>query len=194
MNKLCLLNFIFKANKRIMAQTNEPEKIRLEDKQEEYLKLEVGKLNNEVGKLLDEANSREKYSITIITGVAGWVLANIRDEEFQLLIAISFIPFISTLVYGISVLFIYDNIKWIGEYLLKIENYYLENPSELDGKGWGWEKYYNFKNSNKRFVKTTKFLWVLQIVLCLTLFVVVYKKDSIFPKKSELQQTKCCKK
>ncbi|MBB3840721.1 hypothetical protein FHS57_004741 [Runella defluvii] len=177
-----------------MAQTNEPEKIRLEDKQEEYLKLEVGKLNNEVGKLLDEANSREKYSITIITGVAGWVLANIRDEEFQLLIAISFIPFISTLVYGISVLFIYDNIKWIGEYLLKIENYYLENPSELDGKGWGWEKYYNFKNSNKRFVKTTKFLWVLQIVLCLTLFVVVYKKDSIFPKKSELQQTKCCKK
>lgn len=194
MNKLCLLNFIFKANKRIMAQTNEPEKIRLEDKQEEYLKLEVGKLNDEVGKLLDEANSREKYSITIITGVAGWVLANIRDEEFQLLIAISFIPFISTLVYGISVFFIYDNIKWIGEYLLKIENYYLKNPSELDGKGWGWEKYYNFKNSNKRFVKTTKFLWVLQIVLCLTLFVVVCKKDSIFPKKSELQQTKCCKK
>jgi len=90
-----------------MAKTNEPKKVPLTKEQEEYVKMEVGKLNNEVGKLLEEANSREKYSITIITGVAGWVLANIRDEELQILIGISFIPLVSTLVYGISAFYIH---------------------------------------------------------------------------------------
>ncbi|MCA0229471.1 MAG: hypothetical protein LCH91_03340 [Bacteroidetes bacterium] len=177
-----------------MAKTNEPKKVPLTKEQEEYVKMEVGKLNNEVGKLLEEANSREKYSITIITGVAGWVLANIRDEELQILIGISFIPLVSTLVYGISAFYIHKNIEWIGEYLLKIEDYFFENPSQKDGEGWGWEKYYNFKNSNKSFVKTTKFLWFLQVCLCLSLFIVIGYRDALFPKKPVENHAKCYRK
>ena len=162
-----------------MTEIKIPEKIPLTPSQEDFLKKEAGKLNSEVEKLLEETRSREKYSLTIIAGVAVWVFTHLNDTDIRLLEAISLIPFIITLIYGISVKYLYDNIKWIGIYLLRIENYFLETSKGSDGNPWGWEKYFDSENRKGKFVNITWGSWILQVLLAIALFILVSNKDKL---------------
>jgi hypothetical protein len=68
-------------------------------------------------------------------------------------------PVITTTTFGLSVLFLYMNIIWIGAYLNKIEAYFLgENPH-----GFGWEKHFKKANEFHWFVITTILMWIIQL-------------------------------
>lgn len=154
-----------------------PAIIPLSPSQEDYLKKEADKLNSEIEILLGETRSREKYSLTIIAGVAVWIFTHLCDTNIKLLQAISCIPIITTLVYGISVRYIYDNIKWIGTYLKRIEDYFLGIVKNSNENIWGWEKYFNTENRKRKFVNVTLVSWILQLLLAIALFTVVTYKD-----------------
>src|SRR5579863_532259 len=101
------------------------------DNQKEFLLKEYDKLNNEVAKLLEETRTREKYSLTIISIVSAWIYTEILKKpndnvipltDLVLLVRLlSWIPLTITFFYGVSVLLLYKNISWIGDYLHKIE-------------------------------------------------------------------------
>lgn len=135
--------------------------------QKEHVLREWEKLNTELEKLLAETRSREKYSITILAGVASWALLHEKTAKEPLpddaLRIISWIPIISTALFAISVLALYFNILWIGDYLKKIETYFLGK----NDYGFGWEN--DFKKTNKwhLFVWTTVIIWAVQIVLAI---------------------------
>jgi hypothetical protein len=152
---------------------NETDK--LSSSQEEYLKKEYDKLNSEVEKLMEETRSREKYVLTILAAIAAWICTNI-EKKTALLCIISMIPFITTLIYGISVFFLYKNIGWIGIYLLRIENYFFKNKNETDGSGWGWEKYFSSADKKKKFVTVTYVLWFFELLLTILLILFVLKE------------------
>lgn len=139
--------------------------------QEDYLKLEAAKLNSEVEKLLEESRSREKYSLTIIAAIAAWIFTHLHDTNIGLLKIVSCIPLVTTLIYGVSVKYLYDNIKWIGEYLKKIEDYFLENGRDNDNNILGWEKYFDSENKKGKFVKVTWAIWLLQILLAIVVLI-----------------------
>lgn len=169
-----------------MAEPIISTKILLSDPQEDFLKKEADKLNSEVEALLEETRTREKYSLAIIAGVAVWIVSNVNSLDIRLLQAISVVPFITTLIYGISVWCLYKNIQWIGDYLLKIENYFFETSTDGSGNTWGWEKYFNAENKKSRFVKITIGSWILQGLLAVALFVLVSNKDKLLiPQKTD---------
>jgi hypothetical protein len=156
-----------------MNQVAKVEEAKLSPSQESYLKSEVEKLNKELEKLLEETRSREKYSLTIIAGIAAWVFTNLSFPKDLLIIkAVSCIPLITTLIYGISVRFLYENILWIGIYLRKIEDHFLKDSIEF-----GWEKFLTVENKKRKFVRTTTGIWIFQLLLAifLVIFVSIYK-------------------
>lgn len=129
--------------------------------------------------MLQETRSREKYSLTILAGVAVWVFTNLNDNNFVLLRLVSFVPLITTLIYGISVKFLYDNIKWIGNYLRRIEDYFMDNAKDSNGNFWGWEKYFDSENKKGKFVNVTWGIWILQLFLALALVILVCYKNNL---------------
>jgi hypothetical protein len=155
-----------------MTESSITDKVSLSTSQNEYLTSEVAKLNNEVEKLLAETRSREKYSLTILAAVSVWVFTNLNAHNATLLKAVSFIPLVTTLVYGISVKYLYDNIKWIGIYLRRIEDHFLGDAKDNQGP-WGWEKYFDSENKKLKFIRVTWGIWILQLLLAIILFVLV---------------------
>jgi hypothetical protein len=157
----------------------------MEDNQT-YLLKEFDKLNAEIAKLLEETRSREKYSLTIIAVVSAWIYKesfdikcsnnHSKDDFISLIHTLSWIPLITTFFYGISVLFLYKNIKWIGQYLLKIENIFLDNFKDQNDVVMGWEKYFEGENRKKNFVIWTQVFWILQILIAI---LVVYKSYNL---------------
>ena len=149
-----------------------------------YLLKEFDKLNAEVAKLLEETRTREKYSLTIIAAVSAWIYTATFDKKggttlergqfLDLIHALSWIPLLTTVLYAISVLLLYKNIKWIGQYLLKIENIFLENYKGQDGLLMGWEKHFDRENKKKYFVNWTWTFWIVQILMAL---LIVYKSS-----------------
>jgi len=162
-----------------MSQPSFPDRVPLTPSQDDFLLKEAGKLNSEVEKLLEETRSREKYSLTIIAGVAVWVFTHLSDTNIGLLKAVSCIPMVTTLIYGISVKYLYDNIKWIGIYLRRIEDYFLWNAKDSNNNFWGWEKYFDTENKKSKFVNVTWGSWILQIILAVALFTLVCYKDNL---------------
>ena len=165
-----------------MSQPSLPDGVTLTSSQEDFLKKEADKLNSEVEKLLEETRSREKYSLTIIAGVAVWVFTHLSDTAIGLLKAVSCIPLITTLIYGISVKYLYDNIKWIGIYLRRIEDYFLGSAKDNKDNLWGWEKYFDSENKKSKFVNVTWGSWILQLILAVALFILVSYKDYLIAK------------
>ena len=157
------------------------------ENQKNFLLREYDKLNNEVGKLLEETRTREKYSLTIISIVAAWIYSQIinnpQDDSFlknhliKIIHLLSFIPLIITFLYGISVLLIYKNIKWIGGYLSIIEKTFVDNLEYSKGKVYGWENYFDERNRKSYFVTWTWAFWILQIIIGITL---IYKSYSVY--------------
>lgn len=158
----------------------------MEDSQKEFLLKEYDKLNNEVAKLLEETRTREKYSLTVISLVAAWIFTEIirkpteaniaRNDLVPLLRLLSWIPLIITLLYGISVLLIYQNIKWIGKYLSKIEKKFINGLKYAENNVFGWENYFNDKNRKSYFVNWSWVFWILQIAISIA---VIFKTYSI---------------
>lgn len=154
------------------------------DSQKNYLLKEYDKLNNEVAKLLEETRSREKYSLTLISIVSTWIYTEIikfpkdigikKDSFIPIIHLLSWIPLAITLLYGISVLLIYKNIKWIGAYLSRIEKSFINDLQDSDGKVFGWEKYFNEKNRKSFFVLWTWCFWIIQIIIAVTLIIKSY--------------------
>lgn len=142
-----------------MARAALPEPVKMTLSEEEHIVREWDKLNKEIEKLLDETRSREKYSITIIAGVATWVLTNKNCEYTAAYKIVSFIPIITTFLFGLSVLFLYLNILWISKYLTKIENYFLyKHPNKF-----GWENHFMSENKWHNFVVITIVMWFVQL-------------------------------
>jgi hypothetical protein len=150
-----------------MTNTHSPEKTGLSDPQKEHVIREWEKLNKELEKLMAETRSREKFSITIIAGVASWALVHAHTATEPLppdaLYIISWIPLISTLLFAISVFTLYRNIIWIGDYLAKIEDYFLGD----NDFSFGWEKYFTKTNKRHLFVGTTIIIWAVQLVFAI---------------------------
>ncbi|NML24004.1 hypothetical protein HHL16_24200 [Pseudoflavitalea sp. G-6-1-2] len=155
-----------------MINLSTTNKVSLTASQSEYLKSEAAKLNAEVEKLLAETRSREKYSLTIMAAVAVWVFTHLNNQNVTLLKAVSGVPFITTLIYGISTKALYDNIKWIGIYLRRIEDQFLGDAQDSLGL-LGWEKYFEAENKKKRFVQITWIIWILQLLFAAILFILV---------------------
>jgi ABC-type sulfate transport system permease component len=141
----------------------------LTDPQKEHVIREWEKLNKELEKLLEETRTREKYSITIIAGVAGWVLLHPVEINHTYKITISLVPLVTTTLFGISVLFLYQNIKWIGAYLAQIENYFLG----ANDYHFGWETALDKVNKKHYFVNLTKGMWIAQLVIAIPFSVFV---------------------
>jgi hypothetical protein len=167
----------------------------MQDNQKEFLLKEYDKLNNEVAKLLEETRTREKYSLTIISLVAAWIYTEIikypkdnnipKDVFIPIIQLLSWIPLVITFLYGISVLLIYKNIKWIGGYLSIIEATFINNleytekdekTGKIETKIFGWEKYFDEKNRKSYFVIWTWIFWILQIIIAIAL---IYKSYTI---------------
>jgi hypothetical protein len=156
----------------------------MEDGQKDFLLKEYDKLNNEVAKLLEETRTREKYSLTIIAAVAAWIFTEIiklptevnikRTDLVPLLKLLSWIPLVITFLYGISVLLLYKNIKWIGKYLLEIENKFIIDLETSQGKKFGWEKYFDDKNRKAYFVSWTWVFWILQLAIAIAIIAKTY--------------------
>jgi hypothetical protein len=156
----------------------------MEDSQKEFLLKEYDKLNNEVAKLLEETRTREKYSLTVIAAIAAWIFTEIiklpndvgisRDNLVPLLKLLSWIPVVITFLYGISVLLIYKNIKWIGEYLSEIENRFIDGLKYSKDKVFGWENFFNDKNRKSYFVNWSWVFWILQIAISVTIIIKTY--------------------
>jgi hypothetical protein len=156
----------------------------MEDSQKEFLLKEYDKLNSEVAKLLEETRTREKYSLTAISVIAAWIFTEIiklpkdvnisRDNLILLLRLLSLIPVAITFLYGISVVLIYKNIKWIGEYLSEIEKIFINGLEYNKDKVFGWEKYFNDKNRKSHFVNWSWVFWILQIIISVTIIIATY--------------------
>ena len=141
----------------------------LDTKHEDYLKKEVDKLNKELEKLLDETRTREKYSITIIAGIAAWLFLKDTPSNPNLLNIVSCIPIITTALFALSVYFLSRNIAWIGTYLHRVENYFLhQNPY-----CFGWEAESDKANRRKNFVNLSKIMWGIQLVCAIGLCIYV---------------------
>lgn len=148
-----------------------------------YINAEYGKLNNELESILKEIRSREKYSLTIVAAVAVWLFENYSGTDHYILLAASFIPVITTLIYGISVLALSTNISWIREYLTCIENQFLEEPNKF-----GWERFFKKKNKVKFYSKTSFVMWILQLSLAIGLVIVACNSKS-WKSKFEIKKT-----
>jgi hypothetical protein len=172
-----------------MSEPSFTDTVTLTPSQDDFLKKEADKLNSEVEKLLEETRSREKYSLTIIAGVAVWVFTHLSDTSIGLLKAVSCIPLVTTLIYGISVKYLYDNIKWIGIYLRRIEDYFLGNAKDQNDNLWGWEKYFDSENKKSKFVNVTWGSWILQVLLAIALFILVSYKDNLIAKPQTHKST-----
>ncbi len=156
----------------------------MEDSQKEFLLKEYDKLNNEVAKLLEETRTREKYSLTVIAVIAAWIFTEIiklpkdvnisRDNLLPLLKLLSWVPVVITFLYGISVLLIYKNIKWIGEYLSEIEKKFIAGLEYSKDKVFGWENYFNDKNRKSYFVNWSWVFWILQIAISVAIIIKTY--------------------
>ena len=155
---------------------NPKDEIKLSSNREDHLKKEYDKLNKEIENLLAEIRSRERYSLTIIAGISAWVFTNLCKTNGLLILAVSIIPFMTTLAYGVSVKYLYKNINWIGLYLRKIEDHFLEEFKDKNGFPFGWEKYFDTVNK-KEYVNVTKGIWFFQILMTIILisFVLTYK-------------------
>jgi hypothetical protein len=141
-----------------------PKFTQMQAPEEDHVIREWEKLNKELEKLMAETRSREKYSITIIAGVAAWVLVDVKELHPDIGKLVSCIPVITTFLFGLSVLFIYLNILWIGNYLARIENYYLHtHPNQF-----GWEWYFKKANKFHVFVVTTIIMWLVQFYFALS--------------------------
>ena len=134
----------------------------MDNTQKEFLLKEYDKLNNEVAKLLEETRIREKYSLAIIALVVSWIYTEIiklpqdikitNHDLVSIVRLLSWVPLVITFLYGVSVLLIYNNIKWIGEYLSKIEETFIGGLENSQREVFGWEKYFNKKNRTGFFV------------------------------------------
>ncbi len=144
------------------ATTKDP----LNADQKAYINKEAEKLNKELEKLLEETRTREKYSITIIGGIAAFIFLHTKDMSHSLLTLTSFIPIATTLFLGASTFLLFKNIKWIATYLLRIEDYFLPGQPH----GFGWEKEFHKVNGKSYFVWVTIGLWIAQLVLACGLF------------------------
>ena len=175
-----------------MPETPIPDRVILTTSQEDFLKKETDKLNSEVEKLLEETRSRERYSLTIIAGVAVWVFTHLSDTDVNLLIIVSIIPLITTLIYGISVTYLFANIKWIGIYLKRIEDYFIGNAKDNKENLWGWERYFDAENKKSKFVNVTSGIWIFQLVLAVVLIISVLCKDNLITKPQKEKCTRAC--
>lgn len=158
----------------------------MDTSQKEFLLKEYDKLNNEVAKLLEETRTREKYSLATIAIIATWIYTEIIRPSNDIKISnkdlvsivrlLSWIPLVVTFLYGISVLLIYKNIKWIGEYLSKVEVTFINGLEYGKKEAFGWEKYFSEKNRKSFFVIWTWIFWGVQIIIAMT---IIFKSYSI---------------
>lgn len=138
---------------------------------ETYLLKECDKLNNELENLLTEIRSREKYSLTILAVLSAWIFKEKIDNpgcQNLILNILGFVPLVDVLLYGISAKYLYKNIIWIGEYLMKIENHFLQKLNSESKKDFGWEKHFNSKKKESKFVEITVTIWIFQLVLAIS--------------------------
>jgi len=151
-----------------------------------YIMAEYDKLNKELESILKEIRSRERYSLTIVAVVAVWFFDHIGTVDKSLLIPISFIPLVTTILYGLSVKFLSTNINWIREYLFKIEHHVLPgNPN-----GFGWEKHFAKKNEERPYLKISIIIWIVQLALSAILITSAFSSDFIKAKiKKEAPKT-----
>jgi hypothetical protein len=142
---------------------------------DEYLMKEFEKLNMETEKLLEEIRSREKYSLTIIAIVSTWVYTEKISHGYDslLLKLVGCIPFLIVCIYGFSVKYLYENIKWKGKYLRKIEDHFLNGFSDKFDNPFGWEKYFFTANRENKFVKITYSFWIIQVIMAFFLVILV---------------------
>lgn len=138
---------------------------------EEYLFKEVDKLNKEVESLMAEIRTRERYSLTIIAAVGGYMLIHKADFDNSLLFKLaSIIPLCTTLLLGASVKYLYKNIEWIGEYLKEAENHFYEDrQTAASGFKFGWEQFFEKPGRKKLIVSITELSWCFQILLSIAL-------------------------
>src|SRR5579859_1038467 len=148
--------------------------------QDDYLKKEYDKLNKEIEKLLDETRSREKYGLTILAGVATWIYTELTKPHASVPLTIKFvgcIPVVIIAIYGVSVYYLYQNIKWIGQYLSTIEEHFLTGYVDGLGRTFGWEAYFNREGRKRKFVTVTYCSWIVQVILSIILAIFVLSHD-----------------
>lgn len=150
----------------------------VEKRKEEYLKKEFDKLNNEIANLMDEIRTRERYALLLISGVSAWLftevimandLTRLPLPSNDIIFFVFTVAFIIVLSYGISVYFLYENIKLNGSYLLEIENYFYNKEIKKEFV-FGWEKYYADNSKKKPAVWLSKILWILFLIILAVAF------------------------
>jgi hypothetical protein len=140
---------------------------------ENYLLKEVEKLNKEVESLMTEIRTRERYSLTVTAAVGGYLLLHKDSFNNILLFRIAgCIPLIITLLLGLSVFYLYENIKWIGEYLSKAEeHFYATRNNSVTGFHFGWEKFFSLPGKKDLYMRVTKWIWSFQLLLSVLLII-----------------------
>lgn len=138
---------------------------------EDYLFKEVDKLNKEVESIMAEIRTRERYSLTIIAAVGGYLLLHKDSFDNRVLFKLaSVIPLCTTLLLGFSVKYLYRNIGWIGEYLKEAEkHFYKDKGTSAYGFEFGWERFFDKPGRKKLIVSITELSWYFQILLSIAL-------------------------
>jgi hypothetical protein len=157
-------------------------KKRLSTAEENYLIKEYDKLNTEISNLLKEIHLRERYSLTILGLVAAWIFNESITNNVDLLkynsrcilIILGIVLFVIILLFGISVLSLYRNIRWMGDYLRNIEDYFLEK--ERKEFEFGWEKHFKKINKNNLFIGLATFFWIFCLAMDLLIIMLLYNR------------------
>ena len=144
----------------------------MEDLQRTFLLKEYDKLAAEIAKLLEETRTRERFSLVAIAGIAGWIYTEafkpVKEPlkpNFALIHILGYFPLIIAVLLGTSVLFLYKNIGWIGQYLrdIEIEMYGMQE------KKWGWERCFSNPKERRLFVRWSWVFWIFQVAMGLVI-------------------------
>ncbi|MGN6339440.1 MAG: hypothetical protein ACTHML_00610 [Ginsengibacter sp.] len=146
---------------------------------------EYDKLSAEIAELLKEIHAREKFSLVIFAATSVFVLTKTGNQPFLVKEIICLVPIVCTIIYGLSVLYLYKNIGFMGQYLEKIEEEFLQKPGAI-GFEFGWEKFFDkcvitrkeskakIKGENKsKLVNVTMIFWIGQLIAGIALMILV---------------------
>ena len=144
---------------------------------EDYLKLEYNKLNNEISKLSEEIRVRERYATTFSPLAGAWIFVNCINKEqlstnqFYLSLLICLFTLIVILLYGLSVLLLYKNVLIAAKYVKKLEDKFLATESQDE---FGWERFYSSKENNKsELVRLAKASWITYLCLPILMAIII---------------------
>ncbi len=153
--------------------------------QKEFLLKEYDKLTNEIAALLKEIHAREKFSLVIFAATSVFVLTKASKQAFWVKETICLIPILCTIIYALSVYYLYKNIGFMGEYLQRIEEAFLGKPLPSNFV-FGWENFFEkcvishrekkekLKGKNKsKLVNVTMIFWIGQLIAGIALMFVV---------------------